>query len=160
MSWCSAWATAGTVGLEPVADASATQRRDRLARGPDRRRDRLARHAARRDEQQRALLLLRREPAALQAHAPRPLTLLRLHRRLRAGPCGRSRRRPSRPQLTLPLAEFPGGFAAGCGESEHVCCGQCKCADLKSDPNNCGLCGHKCGPGEICGMGSCVPWPP
>lgn len=39
----------------------------------------------------------------------------------------------------------PSGTAA-CGDA---------CVNTDADPNNCGICGRRCGPDEICNMGSC-----
>lgn len=43
--------------------------------------------------------------------------------------------------------------------STHVCYhNSCACADLDSDPANCGTCGHACRPGVHCVRGVCPDW--
>ena len=40
--------------------------------------------------------------------------------------------------------------------SGYTECTSDSCADLTSDPLNCGSCGHRCGSGESCNSGRCV----
>jgi hypothetical protein len=48
---------------------------------------------------------------------------------------------------------------AGCGkEATQICSGDsadCGCADLQSDPSNCGSCGNACSPWQLCEGGTC-----
>lgn len=45
---------------------------------------------------------------------------------------------------------------AACGGATPDCCGSGSgCVDLSSDPNNCGYCGHSCGPDAVCDGGVC-----
>jgi hypothetical protein len=44
---------------------------------------------------------------------------------------------------------------AVCPAATPNCCGS-GCVDFRNDPNNCGYCGHACGDGASCVMGSCV----
>lgn len=49
------------------------------------------------------------------------------------------------------------GSVASCGDDETCCPGlEDPCADLSSDPQNCGACGLSCGSGEPCVDGMCV----
>lgn len=41
----------------------------------------------------------------------------------------------------------------GCREGLAEC--SLKCVDLRRDPVNCGACGRRCGPGQICAAGTC-----
>ena len=45
-----------------------------------------------------------------------------------------------------------------CAAGEQCCAGAC--ADLKTDPNNCGVCGNACPEGVACAGGSCDAKPP
>ena len=40
-----------------------------------------------------------------------------------------------------------------CGPGTKPCSGTC--ANLQVDPNNCGACGNKCKPGQVCNSGKC-----
>ena len=46
--------------------------------------------------------------------------------------------------------------SSNCGAGE-TCCAIQDCADLTSDPANCGSCGNVCGGGDICNAGVCGP---
>src|SRR5437588_8083393 len=46
-----------------------------------------------------------------------------------------------------------GGKGLGCAAGELLCSGAC--ADLLSDPENCGGCGRACPPGLYCVRGGC-----
>lgn len=47
------------------------------------------------------------------------------------------------------------GGAPGCmGTPESTCCGA-RCANVRTDVANCGMCGRACGPGETCANGMC-----
>jgi hypothetical protein len=48
-----------------------------------------------------------------------------------------------------------GAGGVGCSPGETPCAGSC--ADLNSDPSNCGNCGEQCLLGESCSNGNCVP---
>ena len=54
-------------------------------------------------------------------------------------------------RLALSLAL---GLAA-CGPSSPLDNSDCPDADLQTDPDNCGTCGHACGPAETCQRGAC-----
>ncbi len=45
------------------------------------------------------------------------------------------------------------GGGPGCTGSQYCCSGVCK--DLQNDPNNCNMCGRKCGPAATCVAGAC-----
>lgn len=44
--------------------------------------------------------------------------------------------------------------SADCASGESVCGGAC--ANLQSDRDNCGVCGHACGDGLVCARGDCI----
>lgn len=48
-----------------------------------------------------------------------------------------------------------GGADAGNADAAVTCAGACACANLNSDPNNCGACGRRCADG--CENGDCKP---
>jgi hypothetical protein len=47
-----------------------------------------------------------------------------------------------------------GACQAQCAVGDTLCAGG-TCANLQTDPNNCGSCGRACGPGQGCTRGSC-----
>jgi stigma-specific protein Stig1 len=49
----------------------------------------------------------------------------------------------------------PGSVNAPCCDPGLLCCGN-GCADLLSDPKNCGTCGHACPSGQSCCSGACT----
>jgi stigma-specific protein Stig1 len=56
--------------------------------------------------------------------------------------------------LALPVGCSNSSAAPGCPSGSTMCSGAC--ADLHSDPDNCGSCGNKCPALAVCAIGMCV----
>lgn len=67
-----------------------------------------------------------------------------------AGRCGRVKNRKT---CGKKVNCGPCSCTPACGDL--TCCSSNVCADLQSDPANCGACGHACGDGQVCQGGVC-----